>query len=1039
MMNLLTQLCRKTVVQVGSSLGTLGAIALLLICAVAGIRSESSSDVESWFSINDSHKQYVRLRFGQPELYEVETPAGICIDVRMRGTTPDNVGGMPRLPRRPLTVNKPSDLDYGSFKIVNKRSRVAQLAHPLCLAAKYRVEESFSRPEARANDLTPVPITSFDFAAPYPESPLQPRAASAKIHGSPRLHFLTYPVVALGDNRIEVLSEVTVEIAYVERRLRLGSGAALKRFAPSFSFAVPTAAALRLSVTEPGAYTVTGTLLDNIPSGTDPASIQVWRGRNQLPRSVSTSGGSISRLIFFVPPFDKSYYTDRTTVWIRWGAGSGVELGSVDADPSSQPVGDSVYAQTDSVFTYLRSWNSLPISEGIDSEGDPKPPAPDRGYAYWALQYAPGPVATKHYPFTPKSRVIADSPVTFKPLLRGISYYSPDPDHRIHYLLNGTEIGVSEFDDQALATPQLDVQATLLAGSNNFTVQVEDLAGVSGLESIAFYGYYVTYVREMAALNNYLDFSVTAAGSYSIKDFTDNRIRLFHDSSGDGSSIDELHDFSVNDNGDGTYTVHFAAATAGRYYASAVDAYKTAAEAELDTPSELQNITSGYRYLVIAGSGLHDGAQQIVDYRTHADPALSALVVDIQDIYDEYYYGEPNPKAIRSFLREAYDNWTTKPRYVFLVGDSSIDPLGLLGAANRNAAKLPHFFDVTEFLQIPNDSRFAYLSNNSLPDLAIGRLPVTTNAQITDYLDKLRAYESAAADSDWMNRIQTINDNVTASWESPFTESMINVANLTPSDYALSQLDLGVTDAATAKTQLIDAFDAGRMFLYYMGHGATNLWAAEQLLTVASAAGLQSAAPALPFVASMTCLTGTFHATTDSLSEALIKTNDRGAIGVLASSGMTVPDAQALFAETLLHHLYRYKEPIGTVLTKVREKLEVLGIDGDVARSYNLIGDPLVILPFKAPLVDAPADDPDEDPDDEGGDGSGGGTLPDSDSGGSPTKNNNSDVDTETATGSPVAGGCGSISGATQTQIPSSAMLLLLTLATVVALRRTKY
>jgi len=49
-------------------------------------------------------------------------------------------------------------------------------------------------------------------------------------------------------------------------------------------------------------------------------------------------------------------------------------------------------------------------------------------------------------------------------------------------------------------------------------------------------------------------------------------------------------------------------------------------------------------------------------------------VVDIEDVYDEYGYGEKTPYALKAFLREANKDWKRKPKYLVLTGDASFDP-----------------------------------------------------------------------------------------------------------------------------------------------------------------------------------------------------------------------------------------------------------------------------------------------------------------------------------------------------------------------------
>jgi hypothetical protein len=78
-----------------------------------------------------------------------------------------------------------------------------------------------------------------------------------------------------------------------------------------------------------------------------------------------------------------------------------------------------------------------------------------------------------------------------------------------------------------------------------------------------------------------------------------------------------------------------------------------------------------------------DQANQLASYRQ--EQGLDTAVIDIQDLYDEFNYGIPNPTAIRDFLALAYSTWQAPaPSYVVLLGDASFDPKNYLGFNRTN-------------------------------------------------------------------------------------------------------------------------------------------------------------------------------------------------------------------------------------------------------------------------------------------------------------------------------------------------------------------
>jgi hypothetical protein len=92
----------------------------------------------------------------------------------------------------------------------------------------------------------------------------------------------------------------------------------------------------------------------------------------------------------------------------------------------------------------------------------------------------------------------------------------------------------------------------------------------------------------------------------------------------------------------------------------------------------------------------------------------------------------------------------------------------------------------------------------------------------------------------------------------------------------------------------------------------------------------------------MTCLNGYFHDPAfDSLAESLMKAEHGGAVAVWASSGMTLPGAQA----TMNRELYRlvFSNPALALGEAVR-RAKLATSESDVRRTWVFFGDPTMKL-----------------------------------------------------------------------------------------------
>ncbi|WP_118952942.1 putative type IX secretion system sortase PorU2 [Taibaiella helva] len=115
------------------------------------------------------------------------------------------------------------------------------------------------------------------------------------------------------------------------------------------------------------------------------------------------------------------------------------------------------------------------------------------------------------------------------------------------------------------------------------------------------------------------------------------------------------------------------------------------------------------------------------------------VVVDVSELYDQFGYGyEYHPSSVRDFIGYALATWTTKPRFLFIIGRgySYNYYLGYLGSPQ---ALVP----VPTWGHPGSDNLFSSFNNSQKPALATGRLSAWTNEEIGNYLEKVKVYEAA--------------------------------------------------------------------------------------------------------------------------------------------------------------------------------------------------------------------------------------------------------------------------------------------------------
>jgi hypothetical protein len=425
-------------------------------------------------------------------------------------------------------------------------------------------------------------------------------------------------------------------------------------------------------------------------------------------------------------------------------------------------------------------------------------------------------------------------------------------------------------------------------------------------------------------------------------------------------------------------TAHlFRAADEERIWAVVDGALRSPASIELDRPSDLARQDRQADYLMIAHPRLLRAIEPLAEL--HRGRGLTVEVVDVEEVYDEFNAGIVHPRAIRDFLRHAWETWEKPaPRFVLLVGDASWDPRSDRPDDSDYADWTYRKREVTEFPKnrstpyedggghrdlIPawgfgtfqglaaSDNWFVRLDGpDHHPEMAIGRLPVVEPEEVTAIVDKLVAYGSSPPPGPWRRRVLWIAN------EEPLIQARSDLLAKSVEGSGFESLKIYPrSDEPTNErhnASLRQAFDDGQLLVHFHGHGGRYIWRTgpadldkkHDLFTLDD---VERLAPndRLPVVLSMTCYSGPFdHPTADSIAEKLLRVPGRGAVAVLAASWRNSPSIQ--LSRNLVEELTRPGATIGEAVVRAKRKLRT----ATEIELYNLLGDPA--LPVAPPPLD---------------------------------------------------------------------------------------
>ena len=372
------------------------------------------------------------------------------------------------------------------------------------------------------------------------------------------------------------------------------------------------------------------------------------------------------------------------------------------------------------------------------------------------------------------------------------------------------------------------------------------------------------------------------------------------------------------------------------FYAIAKGQFDQPASLALNQPSTLnqgnlsQTITHGADFLVVSHKNFIPNLAPLLNQRQ--SQGMTAAVVDVEDVYDEFGYGAHGPQPIKDFLSYASTHWVTKPRYVIFAGDASFDPRNYLNVGNFDFVPTK-LVDAT-YNETASDDWLTDFDNDNIGDIPVGRLTLRNAAEADLIISKIINYapanvpQSALLVADdptgYFFNFETANDQVQA---------------LLPASMTIQRVNVRIDGAALAKTNIIAGFNEGRALANYSGHGNVDVWTQASVFTSNDALALTNGNK-LSFVVVMDCLNGYFQdPTLLSLSEALVKAPQGGAVAAFASSGLTLPDGQHEMSEQLYTLIYGAgAQPIA--LGDAIKIAKGSTFDVDVKKTWVYFGDP---------------------------------------------------------------------------------------------------
>lgn len=383
-------------------------------------------------------------------------------------------------------------------------------------------------------------------------------------------------------------------------------------------------------------------------------------------------------------------------------------------------------------------------------------------------------------------------------------------------------------------------------------------------------------------------------------------------------------------------------------------------------------------YVIVAHKDFVQQAEALAElHRTH--DGLKVLVVNQEQVFNEYSSGKQDPIAIRQMMRRFrnMDSTGLNPRYLLLFGKGTYDNRDILGKHQRTVVtyQTPTSFD-SEGAAFPSDDVYGYLGNDiggvfeGKMTVSIGRLPANNVAEAEHYVNKIGRYmmrkdfENEEIRGDWRNYIALLADDADPScpYDTTFASDSEKMARLINQQYPHFNIDKIYADSYIQQSgadgsyypdvnnALRQRLNYGCLVLNYIGHGSSSYIGTERFMEFTDIEKYTNS-DRLPLFITSTCSFGHYDLIEDICGSEAFMLAENAGIGVIAAA-RPIHHNQQFNTNTCLFAL-NPENTIGDALRKAKNITQV-------SHCINLIGDPALHLsiPQNRVVVTAINDNP---------------------------------------------------------------------------------
>lgn len=373
--------------------------------------------------------------------------------------------------------------------------------------------------------------------------------------------------------------------------------------------------------------------------------------------------------------------------------------------------------------------------------------------------------------------------------------------------------------------------------------------------------------------------------------------------------------------------------------------------------------------IIITTVALRGAAERLAALHRDMDH-LTVQVATIDQVYNEFGAGTPDPTALRDYIKMFSDRGPA-PRYLLLFGAASYDYRWRVKNNTNDVPSWESMASLDAIRSYVTDDYFGILKDGGdinrtdipdLPEIGIGRIPARTIGEASLAVDKIIRYRQPAAFGPWRNQVTLVADDEDNNLHFEDGEKMSTVIAGSAQQLNIDKiyLDAWPQEAGSAgpiapavNAAIARRINKGTLVFNYSGHGSNSRLAAENIMDATSINDWHNDQQ-LPLFITATCDFAPYDDPgITSLGHRVLLQHSGGAIALMTTTRAVFAASNRLMNANYLDVAFTpladgTMPSLGMAAMLAKKRTNSSSSDVINNRKFQLLGDPALTLAFPA-------------------------------------------------------------------------------------------